>query len=88
MENVTPRQLIERLQSLLKERKHNSETPLQAFIDYIMAERQVIELLLRIPQDSVKSEDHLIAEEIPQNTVKSEDHLIAEEVRGNMVAAG
>jgi hypothetical protein len=64
MQNTTPRQLIGRLQSLLKERKHNSETPLQAFIDYIKAEREVFELLLQIPQDPVKSEDHRIAEEV------------------------
>jgi hypothetical protein len=72
MENATPSQLIGRLQSLLKERKQNCGTPLQAFIDYIIAEREVLELLLRIPQDSVKSENH----------------RIAEEVRNKMVAAG
>jgi hypothetical protein len=72
MENATPSQLIGRLQSLLKERKHNCGAPLQAFIDYIIAEREVLELLLQIPQDSVKSEDH----------------RIAEEVRDKMVAAG
>jgi hypothetical protein len=47
MENVT--QLIELLQSLLKERKPNSETPLQVYIDYIKAEREVLERLLRCP---------------------------------------
>ena len=69
MENATPSQLIGRLQSLLKERKLNCGTPLQAFIDYIIAEREVLELLLRIPQDSVKSEDHRIAEEVRDKIV-------------------
>jgi hypothetical protein len=49
MENVS--QLIGLLQSLLKERKPNFETPLQAYIDYIRAEREVLERLLRIPRD-------------------------------------
>jgi hypothetical protein len=48
MENVT--QLIGLLQSLLKERKRNSETPLQAYINYIKAEREMFERLLRIPK--------------------------------------
>jgi hypothetical protein len=49
MENVT--QLIGLLQSLLKDRKSNSETPLQVYIDYIKAEREVLERLLPSPQE-------------------------------------
>jgi hypothetical protein len=66
MQNATPRHLIGRLQTLLKERKHNSQTPLQAFFDYLKAEREVLEILLRIPQDQFSSEGHRIAEEKPQ----------------------
>ena len=68
MQNATPRQLIGRLQSLLKERQHNSETPLQAFIDYLKTEREVLEILLRIPQEQFESEGHQITEEAPQDT--------------------
>ena len=83
MQNATPRQLIGRLQSLLKERKQNSETPLQAFFDYLKAEREVLEILLRIPQDQFKSEGHPITEKTPQDLVKIEERLIAEEVSQN-----
>jgi hypothetical protein len=69
MENATPRRVIGRLQSLLKERKHNCETPLQAFVDYIMAEREVLELLLRITHNSVKNEGHRNAEEVGDKMV-------------------
>ena len=67
MQNAIPRQLFGRLQSLLKERKHNSETPLQAFFDYLKAEREVLEILLRIPQDQFQREGLRITEETPQD---------------------
>jgi hypothetical protein len=67
MQNATPRQLIGRLQSLLNERKHNSETPLQAFLDYLKAEREVLEILLLIPQDQFESAGRQITEETPQD---------------------
>jgi hypothetical protein len=52
MENVS--QLIGLLQSLLKEHKSNSETPLQAYIDYVRAECEVLERLLGVPLNSVQ----------------------------------
>jgi hypothetical protein len=45
-------ELFGQLQSLLKERKVG--TPLQAYLDYIKAERDVLERLVRIPLDSIE----------------------------------
>ena len=69
MENATLRRVIGQLQSLLKERKHNCETPLKAYIDYIKTEREVLDFLLRITHDSVKNEDHRNAEEVKDKMV-------------------
>ena len=71
MQNATPRQLIGRLQSLLKERKQNSETPLQVFFDYLKAERDVLDILLQIPQEQFMSEGDPITEETPQELIEN-----------------
>jgi hypothetical protein len=47
-------ELFGQLQSLLKERKANIETPLQVYLDYIKDERDVLERLIRIPLDSLE----------------------------------
>ena len=47
-------ELFGQLQSLLKERKFNIETPLQVYLDYIKTERDVLERLVRIPLDSLE----------------------------------
>ena len=47
-------ELFGQLQSLLKERKVNMETPLQVYLDYIEVERDVLERLARIPLDSAE----------------------------------
>jgi hypothetical protein len=47
-------ELFGQLQSLLRERKVNFETPLQVYLDYIKVERDVLERLVRIPLDSVE----------------------------------
>jgi len=52
--------------SLLKERKQNSETPLQAFFDYFKVEREVLDMLLQIPQEQFMSEGDRISEATPQ----------------------
>ena len=46
--------LIGQLQSLLKERKINIETPLQVYLDYIEVEVDVLERLARIPLDTLE----------------------------------
>jgi hypothetical protein len=47
-------ELFGQLQSLLKERKVNIETPLQVYLDYIKVERDVLERLVRIPLESTE----------------------------------
>lgn len=71
MQNATPRQLIGRLQSLLKERKQSSDTPLQAFFDYLKAEREVLDILLQMPQEQFMSEGDRIIEETPQELIEN-----------------
>jgi hypothetical protein len=42
---------------------------LQAYIDYIKTEREVLELLLQRLQGSLKGEDHRIAKEVREKMI-------------------
>ena len=47
-------ELLGQLQSLLKGRKINIETPLQVYLDYIEVEVDILERLVRTPLDSLE----------------------------------